>query len=203
MTIKELKQKLEERNEKISKAQRVTTLLQKRKRLLKDRESLTDFQEPVLFLVRRDGNMQIHEKATAGKFVFEHSTGNTRFIELRPSDQITFDYADKKVRGYVAHEDRPYGGWDNPIMDSESVMLALEKTKATDLKYQTKMEELKNKNKQTWIYILIGGAIAFLIVAFAYNNWIAPSQIEKAKAIGIPTGIITIIKRKIYKQEMQ
>lgn len=208
--IEKIKQQLIEKGEKISKARRVRSLIQKQKGLLKTKQSLTQFDEPVLFLVRRDGKMDIFEKATAGKFMFEHSTGKPRFIELRPSDQITFDYADRKVRGYVANEDRPFAGWDNPIVDSESIMLGYEKTKATDLKYQERIEALKNKSKMTWVYILIGLAVAILIVAFAYNTWIQPALANKAKAeaeiaekVIIPTAgiILTSIKNRFIKKK--
>lgn len=182
MNIKELRDKIIEKEDKLSKAKRVRSLIQKQKGLLKKKQSLTSFDEPVLFLVRRNGKMDILEKATAGKFTFEHSTGNARFIELRPSDQITFDYADRKVRGYVAHEDRPYAGWDDPVVDSESIMLGYEKTKATDLKYQEKIARLKNAGRLTWVWIIIGVAIAIAIVGFAYVNWIQPALERTARA---------------------
>ena len=191
--IQDLIQKLEERGERISKAKKVRSLLQKQKGFLKSKRSLTEFDEPVLFLNRRDGKMDIFEKATAGKFIFDHSTGKPRFIELRPSDQITFDYGDRKVRGYMAHEDRPFAGWDNPIVDSETVMLGYEKTKATDLKYQQKIEELKNAGKMTWLWI-VGGlilAIALAIVIIPDTFW------DKIFSKGASAGLLFLkIKKK-------
>lgn len=205
--------KFKERGDKISKAKRVRSLLQKQKTLMSSKRTLTNFEEPVLFLIRNNGKMDIYEKATAGKFVFEHSSGKSRYLELRPADQISFDYADRKVRGYVAHEDRPYAGWDNPILDSESVMLGYEKTKATDLKYQERIENLKNKGKMTlgWIALYIAGAIA--IIGFAYYTWIQPAlsakAVEQAKItaqqVVIPTaGLIWLnIKNKYKKKNLK
>jgi hypothetical protein len=126
--------------------------------------------------------MDMYEKATAGKFIFEHSNGKSRFIELRPSDQITFPYGDKRVRAYMAHENRPYAGWDEPIVDGESVMLGYEKTKATDLKYQQAIEKLKNAGKMTWVWIIIGLAIAVAIIGFAYLTWIQPALQKNAES---------------------
>ena len=82
----------------------------------------------------------------------------------------------------MAHEDRPYAGWDDPVVDSESVMLGYKKTKATDLKYQERIEALKNKGRLTWVYIILGLAAAFAIGAFAYMNWLQPALANRAKA---------------------
>lgn len=202
MGIKELEKKIREKEVKYSKARKVRSLLQKQKGLIKSKQSLTNFEEPVLFLSRRNGITDIFEKATAGRFLFEHSNGRQRFIDLRPSDQQTFPYGDKRVRSYFAHEDRPFAGWDDPVVDSESVMLGYEKTKATDLKYQERIERLKNAGKLTWLWILLGIGGFIVIVAFAYNTWIQPSLIAKATAeraqIGAPplAGIIVPFLRK-------
>lgn len=182
MKLQELNERLKDKGEKLSRAKRIRSLIQKQKGLIKNKESLTDFKEPVLFLVRRGGKMDIYEDATTGKFTFEHSTGNARQIELRLSDQITFDYANRRVRGYVGHEDRPFANWDNPVVDSESVMLGYEKTKATDLKYQERIARLKNAGKLTWVWIILGIAGALAIAGFAYATWVQPALANKAKA---------------------
>jgi len=163
--------KLKEKEEKLSKAEKVRSLLTKQRGLLKKKESLTEFDEPVLDLHRRNGNIETYEKATAGKFTFTHSNGEERFIELRPSDQETRDYGGRKVRWYTCHEDRPFAGWENPVVDSETVMLGYEKTKATDLKYQERIQSLKNKAKLTWVWIIIGIAAAIFIIIFAISSF--------------------------------
>lgn len=209
MEISELLRQLREREEKISKASKIKSLLTKQKGLWKNKQALTDFEEPVLFLNRRNGITDIYERATAGKFVFEHSNGKSRFIELRPSDQQAFPYGDKRVRAYFAHEDRPYAGWDDPIVDGESVMLGYEKTKATDLKYQQAIERLKNQGKMTWIWILLGIAGAILIIGFAYATWIQPALANKAlaeaqiiKETAPPTaGLIGLWIKKLFKKK--
>jgi len=194
---------LKEKGEKISKASRVRTLLQKHKGLLKSKEALTDFKEPVLDLYRRNGQIETYENATAGKFVFTHSNGKERYIELRPSDQCTRDYGGKKIRWYPAHEDRPFAGWENPIVDGESVQLGYEKTKATDLKYQERIARLQNKAKLTWVWIVIGIALAVAIVMFAWATWIAPAQkAANAAAQAVPptTGLILFSIKRRFKE---
>ena len=169
--IEDLKRLLIEREEKISKASRIKKLIEVQKGFVKRKKNVTNFIEPVLFLARRDGKLEFYEKATAGKFVFEHSNGQTRTIELRPSDQRTMDYGDVKVRCYVSHEDRPYADWDNPIVDSQDVVLGIERINATNLKYQERMENLKLKSKNAWVYWVLGIALAIVIVMFGWAQW--------------------------------
>lgn len=208
-SVEDLKNILLAKGERISKAKRVKSLLEKQKGFIKKKQSLTDFEEPVLDLHTRDGKILTYEKATAGKFVFDHSSGKPRFLELRPSDQEKRDYAGRTVRWYTAHEDRPFAGWDNPIVDSESVALGYDKTKATDLKYQERIESLKNKGKMTWVYIVIGIAIAIAIIGFTYMSWIAPAiredAMNKAKiasetSVPVAGMILMFIRSKLYKQ---
>jgi len=206
---KSLLEIMKEKGEKVSKASRVRTLLQKHRSLLKTKEALTDFKEPVLDLYRRNGQIETYENATAGKFLFTHSNGKERYIDLRPSDQCTRDYAGKKIRWYIAHEDRPFAGFENPIVDGESVQLGYEKTKATDLKYQERIQRLQNKAKLTWVWIVLGIAAAVAVVMFAWSTWIAPAQKANTVAQSAPpvAGIIFLssknwikkIKRKFKK----
>ena len=167
-----LKDKFIENKIKVSKAMEVRSLLQKQKTLWKKKQSLTDFQEPILFFIRRDGTMEVHEKATAGKFLFSHSNGQERYIELRPSDQLSMPYGDRRVRTYVAHEDRPFSGFDNVIMDGETVMNGYTKIKSSDLKYEATLIGLKNKSKMTILWV-VGG----IILAIALALTVIPSDV--------------------------
>lgn len=203
-----LKQEIEKHGDKISKAERVRSLLQKQKKLWGKKQSLTDFNEPVMDLHRRNGQIETYEKATQGKFIFTHSNGQERYIELRPSDQCTRDYAGKKIRWYVCHEDRPFAGFENPVVDGESVMLGYEKTKATNLKYEEAIAKLKNKGKLAWLWILLGIALFIAIVLFAISNF-APDLWDRMFHTGkyavqnggqnVPTiGVILISLSKQY-----
>jgi hypothetical protein len=170
---KQLLKLLEEKKVKISKAKKVRSLLQKQKGLIKKKQSLTQFDEPVLDLYRRDGRVECFEKATAGKLVYTHSNGKEMYMTLRPGDQYMRDYGGRKVRWYVAHEDRPFAGFENPILDSETVMLGYEKTKATDLKYQERIAKLKNASKMTWVWIILAilGGLALLFLLTPGEFW--------------------------------
>ena len=205
MKINELIELIELKKEKTSRATEVRSLLQKQKKLLGSKQTLTNFKEPVLFL--KTGNkIKFYENATAGKFIFEHSNGQARFIELRVSDQCTMPYGDKNVRCYLADENRPYANWESPVVDSESVMLGYEKTKATDLKHQKEIEGLKIKNKKAFIWYLIGFAAAVFIIMMGWSMWVAPRQEIRAAAkaatkVAPPTaGMIIIYFKGLFKK---
>lgn len=179
---RDLREILLERGDTLSKASRIRMLIAKQKGFWRAKKKLTSFNEPVLFLTRRSGKIDFYENASSGKFVFEHSDGKQRYIELRPSDQGTLNYGDKQVRCYQAHEDRPFSGYENPINDTESVALSMEKIKKTDLKYQERLASLANKGKLTWVWIILGIAGAIAIIGFAYMTWIQPALEKKAIA---------------------
>lgn len=183
---KSLKEVLEGMGERISKAQRVRSLLQMQKGFWKKQQSLTDFREPVLDLHRRDGRIETYENATAGKFVFTHSNGQERYAELRPSDQEIRDYGAKKVRWYTLYEDAPFANYPNPIVDGESVMIGYEKTKSTDAKYQASLLKLKNEGKIAWVWIIVGIAAAIAIVLFAVSTWGIPKAAPQTPSVPVP-----------------
>ena len=192
---------LDKNKEKFTKATRVMSLLQKQKGLMKKRQSLTNFDEPVLDLHRINGKIETYEKATAGKFIFTHSCGEERFIELRPEDQEIRDYGDKKIRWYSCHENFPFAGWGNPVLDNETVTRGYEMTKATDLKYQERIQGLKNKGKLTWLWV-VGGiilAIAFAIMIIPdsfWNRFGNSGVVKSAVNVAPPTVGLLLLKVK-------
>lgn len=203
--INKLKELIKERGDKISWASRVRSLLQKQKGLWGKKQSLTNFEEPVLFLQRRDGRLEIYEKATAGKFIFQHSTGQSRYIELRPADQSNFDYNGQKVRCYVCHEDRPFSGWDDPVVDGETVLLGYEKTKATDLKYQERLLAEQRKGRMTWLWVIVGiiGAIALSAMVIPETWWDRLFRTGKYAKGLIPIVIAKFQHKFIKKRELK
>lgn len=206
---KDLRSILEEKKDRISKAKRVKSLLQKHKKLMGEKQALTDFKEPVLDLHRRNGDIETYEHATAGKFLFTHSNGKERYIELRPSDQGVRDYAGRKIRWYTAHEDRPFAGFEDPIVDGESVMLGYEKTKATDLKYQERIQSLKNKAKMTWVWIILailgGFALTALLVPDAFWDRMFKTGKYAVESGGTPptAGLIWFTLKGGFKDKWQ
>lgn len=196
----ELFEHLLEQGEQISKAEKVKNLLTMQKKFLKRKQALTDFKEPVLDLRRRDGKIETYERATAGKLVFTHSNGEERYITLRPEDQGTRDYGDKKIRWYQGHEDYPFADWNNPINDSTAVTKGYEMVDATNLKYQERIQGLKNKGKLTWLWV-IGGiilALALAITIIPASFWERFGGTTTVVQAAPPTAGMLMIKMKNY-----
>lgn len=99
---------------KKSKATRINTLLTKQKAFIGSIEKLVPFKEPVLQLIRNNGDVTWHENATSGVFEFEHSNGNDAKIILDPSYIKRFHYAGGVFRGYIADEDSGLP-WDRRV----------------------------------------------------------------------------------------
>lgn len=158
----ELKEYYEKNGYKISRAVRIRNLLIKQKRLLGSIKKIVPLKEPVVILHRRSGRVEYHEDASAGRFVFTHSNGQQRYIELRPSDLETHDYYGNYFRAYDVHEDRPFAGWEEPIVDSEQVKKVTDAMNLTREKYEAQL--LGKKNRRVWIWF-VAPAVALAIGA--------------------------------------
>ena len=147
-----------------SRARRIRLLLKKRKGLIGTYQDTKDFEEPCLLLMRRSRKVEFYEKATQGKFIFEHSDGQERAIELNPQFIHTFDYGKRDFRGYVCHEDYPTPLPDIPVVSAEMYQLGIEKT-LNDIK-KWKAEEMKGIGEM-WFKIRLGIAIVIGVLALA------------------------------------
>lgn len=150
-----------EREKKESRAKRIKHLFTKHKTWMSTQYKTARFQEPVLFLERRSGEVEFFEKATAGTLNFTHSDGTKRFIILTPNQQKKFGFADKRFRGYYCHEDIPTPLPQNPHITAEQVNVLIEKSLADINKM--KVKELAAKGRM-WGAILTGVAIIIAII---------------------------------------
>lgn len=156
-----------------SQARKIQQLIQIHKGLIKRKQKLADFKEPVLFLIRRNQTIDFFESATKGTFVFKHTDGDIRKIDVTPSKLMSFPFADRKVRCYICHEDFPLPLPEEPLVSSELVRISQEKSMHDINKY--KLEELKTQ-QGNWKVIgwVIGGvalAIALAIVVVPDAWW--------------------------------
>lgn len=169
-----LLEELVKRGDKISKAERIKILIKIQKGLVRKYKGMVDFKEPILFLKRRNGDLEFYDNVTQGKFVFTHSDGGERWIEIRPQDQLKFNYGDKRVRCYLGDEDRPFTGQSNSALDSESVMMAVNKINSTKMKYEESLAREKRKKMATWVKIILAIAGAIVIIIFGLGTWGQP-----------------------------
>ena len=59
------------RGDKISQAERIKLLLKIQKGLIKKRKKMVDFKEPIMFLRRRNGDLEFYDNVTQGKLTFD------------------------------------------------------------------------------------------------------------------------------------
>lgn len=179
--------------QKESQAERRRILFKVHKGLLRKKQKLVEFDEPILILMREGKKAEFYEKATGGKFIFSHSDGDERFIILDQSFMQTFEYGGKVFSGYICHEDFPTPLPENPIVTTELVALLYEKT-LNDIK-KWKIEELKAKKglRMVWVWIILAiGAVIVLILIFKEPTN-TTTIIENATNIANNTEIVTIL----------
>lgn len=158
-----IKRTLSDVKEPKSRAARVRMLLKKNYRVFKDKEKLTDFKEPVVFLRRRGGGTEIYEDSTKGIFEFTHSDGKYREIYLDPSTQGTMDYGKRKFKYYFCHEDFPLPLPEIPLVTADTVNMILEKSMMDLKKLNERKDEMKLKTIKLLAWIA-AGAILLLIL---------------------------------------
>lgn len=175
-----------------SKATRARTLFKKHKKLIRSRQELTQFQEPVLFLIRRSRKVEFYENSTSGEFEYEHSDGDRRHIQLATQYQVTFDYADKNFRGYICHEDFPTPLPFDPVLTTELYEISIDKV-LNDMK-KWKAEELKARG-ELWFKILLG--LAILVAAYTLYQMLSKSPTPLGNQTINQTANTTIILKSI------
>lgn len=87
-------------------AQYIGTLIAQQHRLLRRKELLTNFKEPVLVLQRTNGTVELYHNVKEEKFIVPKlKTGQEKHIILGRQYQIDFPYAGKTFKMYWCHED--------------------------------------------------------------------------------------------------
>lgn len=147
-----------------SKVNKITSLIQIHKGLIKRKQTLTDFKEPVVWLIRRSFNMEFFEKQVSSHFTFIHSDGETRKIELTPSRMISMDYGNRKVRTYILFEDSPLPIPEDPIVTTELLAISQEKSMHDLNKFKLKEAKIKSG---AMFKIFLGAAIVAIAIALA------------------------------------
>lgn len=148
---------------------RLETLILKKKATLGTIQGLTNFKEPVGFLIRRNREIEFYENLTGDRFNYEHSNGEERYIELS-INQLEFPYAGKKVRTYIMQEDNRYPLPNQPILEAERIEIAIEKVSNDFKKWSAKEWEAKG---DYWWKIALG--IAVVIGVYVLAKLVLPS----------------------------
>lgn len=146
-----------------SKAQKIKILLKKYDGRFKSYMEMSSFEEPVVFLLRNNRRAEFYEKATSGKFIFIHTDGKERSIDLSPQFLHTFDYGKRNFKGYVCHEDFPTPLPEIPVVTGEMYQMGIEKT-LNDFK-KWKADETRAIGDMWWKILLGLGAVILAIGA--------------------------------------
>lgn len=140
-----------------SRAKRIRMLLKKNEAVFRDKQKITDFKEPILFMIRRGRAVEFYEDASKGSFTYKHSDGNTREIYLEPSKQLSFDYGKRKFKGYICYEDTPLPLPEEPIVTAGTINDIVEKVGLDMKKLGLREAEMRMKFIKT---LLLVGVVA-------------------------------------------
>lgn len=156
-----------------SQAKPIEQLIQIHKGLIKRKQKFAEFKEPVLFLIRRNQNIEFYENATKGEFAFEHTDGDIRKIDLVPSKMMSFPFADRKIRCYICQEDSPLPLPEDPVVSSELIRISQEKSMHDINEYRLKEAKvMSGARMKVFIGIaIVIGAIALAIIMIPESFW--------------------------------
>ena len=111
-----------------SRAKRIKILMKNYEGRFKSYQEMSNFQEPVVFLIRGNRKVEFYDNATQGKFVYTHSDGKERSIDLDARFLHSFDYGKRTFKGYFISEDSPTPLPENPVVTGEMFQMSTEKT---------------------------------------------------------------------------
>ena len=138
-----------------------------KKRFLRSYQELANFEEPIMQLIRRNHRVEFYENVIEGEYVFTHSDGGKRTIELDPSSMLTFDYGKTTFKGYVCDEDSGVPLPERPIITSGTIQNLMDKVmkdkKLGDAKKTQAMGGLIWQIGKIILYFG-GGIVALLII---------------------------------------
>lgn len=112
-------------------------------------------EQPYLFLMKKEGYIDIIPNIKAGEFVIKDEANNTnKSIFLSPKKMQVLRYGDQMVRCWIAHEDCMGALPEDPVHDATLVKMIIQKIAAN---YQ----DMKNPTgKIPWGWIIgIGAAL--------------------------------------------
>lgn len=150
---------------------KLDVLFKKYKKLMFSYKSLVEFKEPVLFLIKRNGNVEFYENVKKSVFKFKDDDDVEKEINLDPRFLLKFDYGNKIFKGYICYEDEAFPYPQKPIIYAEMFKLAIDKVIHDFRKWKEK--EIKATAELFW---KVGLAVALIIISIAVYKTLAPSR---------------------------
>lgn len=149
----------------------VKTLFLKKQKLFREVEHLITLKEPVLFLMRNSGDIEIHENVKGTIFNFENGDGNQSMIKINPTKLHRMNYGKHMFKCYVAHENNSLCYPQKSIYDTEEINEIFNKAQR-DL--QNRKIAQYSQYGEAISKAVIGIGIAFAIYFFA--KWAFPGS---------------------------
>lgn len=146
-------------------------IYKKYQKLMRQKEELADFKEPIVMLERRDGGVDFYEDAKQGEWEYEHSEGEYRIITLHPKFLKKFRYGKGFFKGYYCHEDYPFPLTADILCPIDTFTVAIEKA-LNDMR-KWKAQEWEARGNFWW---KVAGGIALLIGVYILYKMLIPSN---------------------------
>jgi len=129
-----------------------------------------ELNEPLLFLMKENGYMEILENVRAGEFIINSPSGE-KCIMLTPDKITTLKYGNEYYKTWVAYENcaTPYP--ENPLHTSEMFRKITQKL-AMNWRDRDESKLLAIKGK-FWLYILGGIGLLIILAYSADPNFIS------------------------------
>lgn len=168
---------------------KVKTLFSKQRKFLGNYYKAVEILEPVVFLMRRSGDVEFYEDQKKSTFVFKHSDDVDRTIFLNSKKLVKFSYLHRTVRGYICHEDHPFPLPESPTLSTEEFSLVMEKTLSDIRKWKT--AEIKAWNET--LKLIIYGALALIGAYILFKMFIKDPEtaVQTAQTIAHNASNIT------------
>lgn len=134
----------------------IKDLLSRGRRARDKLQELGEFKEPIAFLIRQTGEVEFYEGVEEA-LEFKHTNGENIRVNLPPNKMLTFNYANKKVRGYIHFENSFFPMPEQPILDAEAVEDIFTKAMTSKKVWEEQRKNLseKRKGKMVWVWIIV------------------------------------------------
>lgn len=145
----------------------IKTLIKEVNTLIGKKKQLARFKEPVLYLIRRTGEVNFYEDVPE-IFAFKHSTGEIIEVKLHPVKKLRFNYADIGFTGYIHYEDAFLSEPQEPLADAQIITDYYKKALMDTKTYEEQRKMLKEKSGGK-IGIILAVAVVIIAIAFGLN----------------------------------
>lgn len=139
-----------------------------------------DLKDPILEIIRHDGQIEVIPDVKAGQYKIPHSDGNKRMINLKLNKLLYRKDKENKrlIRTWIIYEDEIDSYPQDPLADSEIIYSFIDKVKSSSKEYE--LGQIRGMNTTIWtIAKSIGLIIAIIMGIFIVANLLAPSLIDK------------------------